>query len=1010
MRLSKSISVGIWICLFSILGVGTSFAQNGSIEASRPHTLLVLVRSSAIPRIRAAFDSIRKLQIAGRVNLQTLAWQDGASIGKTLGLPHTLTPISLKPFIAQHNAAIEDVRERMEPNIFATQAAAGVSVSDPANALSATETRVARWFVLTYAENIDPEQARTLLRKSAEVELAEPKYIPAHCFTPNDPLFVQMYGPQVIHAPEAWDVSRCDSTIVVADVDVGTDWSHEDLQNAIFINKGEVGLDSNGLDKRSNGVDDDGNGFVDDWHGWDFGGVDGTVPDNDARTQLGHGTHTAGTIAASGNNGVGVIGIAFGARLIPLKGGSDQGSLDFVYEAIVYAADMGARVVNCSWGGPTRAQAEQDVINFVTAKGLGVMAAAGNNGRYQEFYPASYHNVLSVGAVDYTGGFDAGYSNHSTRLAVCAPGTNVISTYPGNNYGLSTGTSMASPHATGSVAMVVKRFPQFKIRQAMEQVRATCDTLPINLFPGLTGRGRINLFRAVSDVNAHSARIDSVQIVDASNDGILSPGESGSIVLHVTNYLSPLTQLQAKIEILSDPTIVTTSITDLRFGSVGTLHSITNRAVDFPIAVSATAPQATVLVKVTFSDIESGYTNDVDYFTFVINPSYRDLYKNNLTVTVDQRGAIGYGDEPNNALGSGFFWRDAPSSILASGRSVVYAAGLMIGEDSARVVSDAPGPFTSPVPLNDTDFTAIAPLREQAPIEKTGAVQEIVARYDDAQADPPVQVGVSISQKAYAFVTGLSANAMVLDYAVNKKQRSDGQFPTDDVSIAFYADWDIGISGANNTAGFDSVDQIAWVNRLDANYPYVGVALLSVPPAGSALNVYLQDNDGSNGSVNAYDGLLRQEKWTMMTTPRLKAGAGDVAMTYGLKHVPLFTADAVPFTLVLALATDELSLHKTVEDTRNAWLGRAAVERASEVSGQVTLYPNPFTSSIHVGLKDLNATTVVLYDVLGRIVLQEELHGRNSLNIPTAQLAAGDYSLVVSAGSTKIVRNIVHVK
>jgi hypothetical protein len=136
----------------------------------------------------------------------------------------------------------------------------------------------------------------------------------------------------------------------------------------------------------------------------------------------------------------------------------------------------------------------------------------------------------------------------------------------------------------------------------------------------------------------------------------------------------------------------------------------------------------------------------------------------------------------------------------------------------------------------------------------------------------------------------------------------------------------------------------------------------------------------------------------------------DVAMTYGLKHVPLFTADAVPFTLVLALATDELSLHKTVEDTRNAWLGRAAVERASEVSGQVTLYPNPFTSSIHVGLKDLNATTVVLYDVLGRIVLQEELHGRNSLNIPTAQLAAGDYSLVVSAGSTKIVRNIVHVK
>ncbi len=1010
MRSSKRIT-GYVLLVGLVLLCSTTLveAQNNQVEASRPKTVLVLVRSSAIARVRSAFDSVRKLLPTARVNLQTLAWSDGGAIAAALQLPTRITPTSLKPYIAQHSAAIEDVREHMLPEIFSSPTVVAITdhrLSD----LSAAETRIARWFVLTYAEALSPQQASILLKKSPVIEIAEPKFIPTTCFTPNDPLFPQQYGPPVIHAPEAWDITRCDSTIVVADVDVGTDWAHVDLTNSIYINQGEVGLDSNGLDKRSNGVDDDGNGFVDDWHGWDFGGVDGTVPDNDPRTQLGHGTHTAGTIAATGNNGIGVTGIAFGSRLIPLKAGSDQGTLDFAYEAIVYAADMGARVVNCSWGGPTRAQVEQDVINFVTAKGLGVIAAAGNHGRYEEFYPASYHNVLSVGAVGSNGEFDAAYSNHATRLAVCAPGTNVLSTFPGDQYGLSTGTSMASPHATGSVAMVVKQFPQFTIRQAMEQVRATCDTMANNPFPELTGRGRINLFRAVTDVHAHSARIDSVEIRDASGDGILSPGESGQIILHVTNYLAGLAQLQASIEILADPSVVSTPITHLAFGSVGTLKQISNKPENFPITVGSAAPQSVVLVKVTFSDIESGYANDIDYFTFIVNPSYRDLYKNNLTVTFDSRGAIGYGDEPDDALGSGFFWREAPPSILTSGRSVVYAAGLMIGVDTAHVVSDAPGAITLPNPVNDTDFTALAPIIDKVPPDHRPATQELIADYNDGLADPAVQVGVTVDQRAYDFVTGLSVNAVVVDYVLRKKQTTLGTLPTDDASVAVYADWDVGISGSNNIAGFDSVDQIGWVRRLDPSYPYVGMALLSDLPSGAEINMYAEDNNGSNGSVNSYDGLTRFEKWTMMTTPRLTAGPGDVALVYGLKHVPLLSSDSIVFTVALALATDEGALRQTINDARKAWLTTVQVEQLAEANGTIAIYPNPFRESLHVGLKGLNATTISLYDVLGRVIMHEDLRGRTSLDVPSTNLSAGPYTLVVSSGSKKYVRNIVHLK
>ena len=986
------------LCALLFLGCArTALAQ--SDEACRKQTVMLLVRSTGIAAIRAGFDSLRAH--TSHVDYQTLAWHDAEMIRTALGLPLGCTPTSLKPFIPQHSAAIEDLREHMSPELFSHGAGIASAVNDHAE-LSQTESRIARWFVLEYAEPTPPSTMGRLLAKAREVELAEPKWIPATCYTPNDALYPQQYGPPLIHAPEAWDIVRCDSTIVVADVDVGTDWSHVDLEKSIFINKGEIGLDSNNLDKRSNGVDDDGNGFIDDWHGWDFGGTDGTIPDNDARpVASGHGTHTGGTIAATGDNKIGVAGIAFGARLIPLKGGNDEGSLDFVYEAIVYAADMGARAVNCSWGGPTRAQAEQDVVNFVSAKGMAVVAAAGNNHLYQEFYPASYHNVLSVGAIDFTGTIDAAYSNHSTRLAVCAPGTNILSTFPGDQYGLSTGTSMAAPHATGSLAVVIKRFPNYSIRRAMEQLRATCDTMTNNPFPDLTGRGRINLYRAVTETSAHSARIDSVEVLTASGDGTLNSGETGHIILHVTNYLAPVQNLIASIEILADPSIATSPTTALRFGAVNTMQQVQSSAVDFPVTVGTNAPQTSVLVKVTFSDAATGYLNDIDYFNFTVSPSYRDLNKNNLTVTFDSRGAIGYGDEQQDALGSGFYWRNPPSNISASGRNVAYATGLMVGTGAAHVVSNAPGPNTG---VNDTDFTAVTPIFYQTPTDHANALQELISHYTDVNADTSAMVGIDVTERAYAFAYKLSANAVIVQYVVRKRAES---ITSDSASIALYSDWDIGISGSNNIAGFDSVDQLGWVARLDPNYPFVGTSLISPIPGGASLNFYAQNNDGSNGSVNSYDGLTRDEKWLMMTTPRLTSGPADVAITYGLKNVRLRSSDSIVMTLVLALATDRDALHQTIADARKAWFGGEAV--AVTQPNTLRVFPNPATDLLHISLANSTATSIAMYDVLGRDVFHA-VGVRGALDIPMHSLPSGLYTLVAVTGSLRSTMQIEHVR
>lgn len=318
----------------------------------------------------------------------------------------------------------------------------------------------------------------------------EPDYLYILAETPNDPGFINQSNLSNngqngcesdidIQMEEAWNLSTGDSNIIIVVLDGGIDLDHEDLKENLFTNLGEVGQDRDGNDKATNGIDDDGNGYIDDVHGWDFVNardtiVDGNVlkiggnrPEDD--TPNGHGTHVSGIIAAKGNNGKGTTGICWDCKILPLKftNANGHGRTSAAIEAIHYATQMSKTLpdpqrivaINSSWGGGSDSQALKEAIEEAGNEELLFVAAAGNipenNNDQHPFYPASYssNNIISVSAMDCRGNLAQFSAFGFYSVDIAAPGEAIFSTLPNNQYGYSTGSSMAAPHITGAIAL-----------------------------------------------------------------------------------------------------------------------------------------------------------------------------------------------------------------------------------------------------------------------------------------------------------------------------------------------------------------------------------------------------------------------------------------------------------------------------------------------------------------------------------------------------------------------------
>ncbi|MFZ5907795.1 MAG: S8 family peptidase [Nitrospirota bacterium] len=343
----------------------------------------------------------------------------------------------------------------------------------------------------------------SVLESDPTVEYAEPNYMRSAFLIPDDPGIPYLWGllntgqtggafDADIDAGEAWDITTGHQDTVIAVIDTGVDMEHDDLSANIWSNAGEI---------PGNGVDDDGNGYVDDVHGWDFYANDNDPSDTPLCR---HGTHVSGTIGAVGNNGLGVVGINWTTKIMPLRflggplcSGTDANAI----RAIEYAAGKQVRIANNSWGGGGYSRAVEEAIRnsamiFVAAAGNGGWDGAGDNNDLAPHYPSSYplDNILAVAATDHNDAL-APFSNYgNASVDLTAPGVTIASTIPDNKYAYFSGTSMATPHVTGVVGLLVSQNPAAENWEIIYKILQGADRKGL---PVLTG-GRLNAYNALS--------------------------------------------------------------------------------------------------------------------------------------------------------------------------------------------------------------------------------------------------------------------------------------------------------------------------------------------------------------------------------------------------------------------------------------------------------------------------------------------------------------------------------
>ena len=386
-------------------------------------------------------------------------------------------------------------------------AASRVGNSLRAQGASVMETLGNRgWQRVRVPPGLTVDKALERFKKLEGVESVQPNFYYSLLAAPNDPLFTSSgsWGLNKISAPAAWDITTGSQNVVVASIDTGVRYTHQDLAANMWTNPGEI---------KNNGVDDDGNGFVDDYYGYDFRFND-SDPIDDTDGVGGHGSHTAGIIGAAGNNGVGIAGVNWNVSIMSIKiyspNGTDTTSAILVnaynYVRMMKERGVNIRVTNNSYGGCNEAcgydQATKDAIDALGDAGVLNVFSAGNSGSNNDavaHFPSNYTSPSILAVTGSDSNDNRAYSYGAASVDMAAPAVFVLSalSQSDTSYGIKSGTSMAAPYVSGAAALLAARYPDLSVASLKATLMNAVDVLPA--FAGFvkTG-GRLNVANALA--------------------------------------------------------------------------------------------------------------------------------------------------------------------------------------------------------------------------------------------------------------------------------------------------------------------------------------------------------------------------------------------------------------------------------------------------------------------------------------------------------------------------------
>ena len=506
-----------------------------------------------------------------------------------------------------------------------------------------------RTYYVRYHGDTDPVRVSDSFSSVSGVTYAEPLVIHQLYRTdqmeqvdPNDPEFKSQFALRQLRFTEVWDEVKSESSdprVVIAMVDNGAHWQHEDLYSNVWINEGEV---------PDNGIDDDENGFIDDVHGVDFSNEDHLDNDPDPSPITWpnplHGTAVAGIASAANDNQLGISGAAWNAYLMHINATHPSGlGIGFGYEGILYAAMNGADIINASWGGLVsdvmKVQFMDQSLDLATDLGSLVIASSGNYGFYLDqigYYPASHPRVLSVGSTRPETMQLSDFSNYGKLIDIYAPGESILTTGMNREYIRATGTSFSTPFVSGLAALVKTKFPEFSADALREKIRLSSINMDSDnpLFRGQLGRGFMDGNAAVGNAHPPAIRLKRWSWEDDDSDHQIASGDIVEIEVIFVNYLADATDVSVElieadpypfIEILEH----SHSIDELRSGDSAEVH--------FKLRVTA---DASLNQRIRFFiKVKTGGVEDMaDMFTLNVNRSLDALHQSLIALYVATQG------------------------------------------------------------------------------------------------------------------------------------------------------------------------------------------------------------------------------------------------------------------------------------------------------------------------------------------------------------------------------------